>query len=178
MVSIFDRFHIAELQQSNIIPAQHDLPGNRNLVEAPLGDWLSDALAVTNQEDADQRLLEIAAVHLWRNVGVLSWEKAFVMAKESIVWFAFAKDVSGGNAFTAKTRPEEGPDAHTEIVWRIENTTHRDIAFQWYGARMQIRDLPVGNGPRDRMERIGQRLTSKRQAQQKAEEPKGQVSLF
>ena len=175
---MLDCFNIAELQQSNIIPAQHGLPGNRNLVEAPLGDWLSDALAVTNQEDADQRLLEIAAVHLWRNVGVLSWEKAFVMAKDSIVWFAFAKDVSGGNAFTAKTGLETGPDAHTEIVWRIENTTHRDLAFQWYGARMQIRDLPAGNGPKERMERIGQRLTPKRQTQRKVEGPKGQVSLF
>ncbi len=170
-----DRFNIHELQQSSVIPARHDLPGNQMLVTAPLGEWLCDALEVTTQEEADARLLEIAAVYLWRNIGVLSWEKGFAMAREAIAWFAFCRDVSKGNAFTAKTGPEEGPNAHTQIVWRIENTAARDIALQFYNARVVIRDEPQGKGVAERMERIGRRLQPK---PGRTAEEREQVSLF
>jgi DNA adenine methylase len=172
---ISDRFNIATLQHSTVIPAQHDLPGNRNLLEAPLGDWLIAALEVETQDEADQRLLEIAAVHLWRNVGVLSWEKGFAMARENIAWFAFARDVSKGNAFMAKTGPEEGEGAHTQIVWRIENTAARDLARKWYGAVLVVRDELPGDGRRERMDQIGRKFTPKKG--RKVEEAKGQVSL-
>lgn len=176
---MLDRFNIAELQQSTVIPDRHALPGNQMLIEAPLGDWLRESLEVATQEDADEKLLLIAAVYLWRNMGKLSWKKGFAMARENIAWMAFARDVSKGGAFTAKTGPDEGHDAHTKILWRIENTTARDAALHWYGAKIVIHDQPEGDGPRSRMDAVSARIARKggRRAAQ-PEPPKEQPNLF
>lgn len=87
---VSDRFNIALLQSSDVIPSQSDLPGNRSLLDAPLGDWIQAALNVTTEEEAKRFLLDITAVYLWRHSGVLSWAKAVAMARDSIWWMAFA----------------------------------------------------------------------------------------
>ena len=83
-----DRYNIALLQDCHEIPQQSDLPGNRNLLDAPLGDWIQAALDVADEESAKAKLLDITAVYLWRNAGLLSWAKAVAMARESIWWMA------------------------------------------------------------------------------------------
>lgn len=177
-----DRFNIAILQSSNEIPSQSDLPGNRNLLAAPLGEWLQAALDPTDEDDAKARLLSIASVYLWRNVGVMSWAAAVKMARESIWWMAFARDVKHANAFTAKTEPESGKDAHTRFAWKIENTAARDAVFRWYGAKVVIEDnsSKKPERPSAKMEAISRRL-HKREGQRPAaqtEPSTGQGSLF
>lgn len=174
-----DRYNIALLQDCHEIPSQQDLPGNRNLLDAPLGEWLQAALDVTDEETAKARLLDITAVYLWRNVGVMSWAKGVAMARESIWWMAFARDVKHANAFTAKTEPETGKDAHTRFAWKIENTKARDAVFQWYGAKVVIQDKSSQKPERPslRMEAISKRLHN-RSSQRPAQEEKGQASLF
>ena len=175
---IKDAFNISVLQDDDRIPDQSELPGNKYLVEAPLGDWIRDALEVTDEESAKSRLLDITAVYLWRNVGVLSWRAAVAQARDAIAWIAFAKDVSKGNAFTGKTDPASG---HTTLLYRIENTTWREIAFNWYGAKIQLRDRQSAPEVSEaRMNALGNRIRRNRssKAQKEAEPATAQPSLF
>lgn len=175
------RFNIAILQDSDVIPSQSDLPGNRNLLEAPLGDWIQAALEVTDEEEAKAKLLDITAVYLWRNIGVLSWAKAVAMARDSVAWMAFARDVKHGNGFTGKTEPEEGKDAHTRLAWRKENTYWRDLVFNWYGAKVVLRDESSKRPERHsyKMEAISRRLHNRTGSRPQVQEPaEAQGSLF
>lgn len=177
---ISDRFNIALLQSSDVIPSQSDLPGNRNLLDAPLGDWLREALDVQDEDDAKAKLLDITAVYLWRNSGRLSWRGAVAMAREAIAWMAFARDVKGGGGFIGKTEPEDGKDAHTRLAWRIENTAARDAAFQWYGAKVTIREVEEEKLSPERMERAANRLRRNRGGRLAQSQPvaESQGSLF
>lgn len=177
-----DHYNIALLQSSNEIPSQSDLPGNRNLLDAPMDEWLLAALDAETEEDAKAQLLNITAVYLWRNVGVLSWAKAVAMARESIWWLAFARDVKHGSAFMAKTEPEDGKDAHTRFAWKIENTRWRDKVFALYGAKVVIQEnTSKPEKPSVKMQAISARLhrrTGSRQSVQEANHEVMQGSLF
>lgn len=173
-LNLTDRFNVAELQHSDAIPDRYSMPGNRHLLEASWGDVLKAALAVETKEEAEVELLMIAATHLHLAGGTLSWKRAFNEARSSIAWFAFACDMANGSGYEGKTDAGSSPP-HTVLLYKRENTAARDVAFKFYGARIQLRDSTDERNREagERMERIGKRIASK-----KARPAIAQTSLF
>lgn len=151
-------FNIAELQHSDAIPDRYEMPGNRHILESTIGEVLSAALAVETPQEADVELLMVVAMHLHAAGGTMSWRQAFVEARASIAWYAFACDVSAG-AYIAETDPETN---HETFIRRRENTAMRDVAFERYGAKLNLVDAPESNAPARRMKAIAQRIASKK----------------
>lgn len=153
-----DRFSIAELEQSDIIPERYDMPGNAHLLDGTIGDACAAALAVQTKQEADVELLIVTAIHLHQAGGTISWREGFVRAREAIAWYAFACDVSEGG-YIGETDPETN---HESLLRRREITASRDIAFEMYGARLNLREGKTSREPEQRMEHIARRIAKKR----------------
>lgn len=154
----FDDFNIAELQHSDAIPDRYEMPGNKHILESTLGDVIAPALAVQTPQEADVELLMVVAMHLHAAGGVMSWRQAFVEARASIAWYAFACDISDG-LYMAETDPATD---HKTLIRRRENTAMRDIAYERYGAQLNLVDAPESREPAKRMKAIAQRIAGKK----------------
>lgn len=153
-----DEFNIAELQTSDAIPDRYEMPGNKHILESTIGDVMSAALAVQTPQEAEVELLMVVAAHLHAAGGVMSWRQAFVEARQSIAWYAFACDISDG-LYIGETDPETN---HEILIRKRENTAMRDVAFERYGAQLNLVDRPESPEPGRRMEMIAKRIASKK----------------
>ena len=128
---------ISELDNLSTTPDENQIPRTPFTTDTSLADRYGLAFKIENQEQANAHLLMCVGFALRfkemierdekRNITGrrrFTWAEAFAEEREAIAWHALAKDVGSGELYSMS-----GGE-------RIERTTARDFARQWYQAEL------------------------------------------
>lgn len=133
--------NIKEYENLDVIPTREEYPDTAWGTGAIYGDKYGAALAIPENDQ------EAADIHLWMLVGYslrhdvceifenhvvierrpLKWKEAFASVREHLAWRAFAKDIGDWALYSMV----DGQ--------RVERTTHRDLVWKLFKARLPER---------------------------------------